>query len=97
VADDPAEAILHTAGHLGGPLLIVGAHDRAETDRPALGRVSLDIVRRSPYPVLVVPTGQPGPPVRPGNPVNRGGPGQDAWASTGWASRSTISVVHRFT
>jgi len=55
-ADDPAEAILHTAGYLGGPLLIVGAHDNAGADHPALGRVSLGVVRRSRYPVLVVPT-----------------------------------------
>jgi nucleotide-binding universal stress UspA family protein len=56
VADDAAGAILHTAGHLGGPLLIVGAHDHTDVDHPALGRVSLDVVRRSPYPVVVVPT-----------------------------------------
>jgi nucleotide-binding universal stress UspA family protein len=57
VAHDPADAILHTAGYLGGPLVILGAHDHAETDldHPALGRVSLEVVRRSPDPVLVVP------------------------------------------
>jgi nucleotide-binding universal stress UspA family protein len=56
VADDAAETILHTAAYLGGPLLIIGAHDHPDIDHPALGRVSLEVVRRSPYPVLVVPS-----------------------------------------
>jgi nucleotide-binding universal stress UspA family protein len=56
VADDAAGAILHTAGYLSGPLVIIGAHDHADVDRPALGRVSLEVVRHSPFPVLVVPS-----------------------------------------
>ena len=55
VADDPADAILRMAHHLSGPLLILGAHDHTEVAHPALGRVSLAVVRDSPYPVLVVP------------------------------------------
>lgn len=36
-------------------LVAIGAHDRAEHAHPALGRVSLAVVQRSPHPVLVVP------------------------------------------
>jgi nucleotide-binding universal stress UspA family protein len=57
VAEDAAEAILHTTGFLGSALLIAGAHDRTDVGHPALGSVSLDLVRRSPNPVLVVPSG----------------------------------------
>jgi nucleotide-binding universal stress UspA family protein len=56
VADDPAEAIVHTARQLASPLLVVGTHDHRDADHPALGRVSLAVVRRSPYPVVVVPS-----------------------------------------
>lgn len=56
VADRPADAILATAGELGDPLVVVGAHDRSEVEHPALGGVSLAVVRRSTHPVLVVPT-----------------------------------------
>jgi hypothetical protein len=59
VADDPADASLHTTGQLGSPLLIVGAHDAVDADHPALGRVSLDVVRCSTDPVLVVPARVP--------------------------------------
>ncbi len=55
VSDDPADVILRTARQLGSPLLVVGAHDHREIEHPALGRVSLAVVRDSPHPVLVVP------------------------------------------
>lgn len=55
MADDPSRAILRTASELASPLLVVGAHDHTEVEHPALGRVSLAVVRHSPHPVLVVP------------------------------------------
>jgi len=54
-ADDAADAILRAAGELASPMVAIGAHARAERAHPALGRVSLAVVRDSPFPVLVVP------------------------------------------
>jgi nucleotide-binding universal stress UspA family protein len=59
-SDDPAKAILAIAHQLGSPLLVMGTHSHPQTEHPALGRVSLAVVRDSPYPVLVVPF-HPGP------------------------------------
>ena len=60
VADDAADGILRAAGELTSPLVVIGAHDHAEHAHPALGHVSLAVVRHSPYPVLVVPAPQRG-------------------------------------
>ena len=40
---------------LTSPLLVLGAHGHTEVEHPALGPVSLAVVRNSPHPVLVMP------------------------------------------
>jgi nucleotide-binding universal stress UspA family protein len=56
VADaDTTAGILRFASTLSDPVLIMASHGRAGLRRLALGSVTLDVVRRSPHPVLVVP------------------------------------------
>lgn len=57
---DPAGAILRAVDH-DAPVLVVGAHKRGGPRRFALGSVALDLVRRAPCPVLVVPANHPAP------------------------------------
>lgn len=53
---DESEPAARIASELADPLVVVGTHDHREVEHPALGGVSLAVVRHSPHPVLVVPT-----------------------------------------
>jgi nucleotide-binding universal stress UspA family protein len=55
VADDVCEGIVRTAGKRPGTTAIVATHGRSGLRRVQLGSVTLDVVRHSPVPVLVVP------------------------------------------
>ncbi|GAA5335778.1 MULTISPECIES: universal stress protein [Thermus] len=48
-----AEVILKEAAH--HDLIVMGSHGRTGLDRALLGSVTLEVVRKSPKPVLVVP------------------------------------------
>ena len=52
---DPATGILRFADTRDGPVVVMASHGRAGLRRLALGSVTLDVLRRSAYPVLVVP------------------------------------------
>ena len=52
---DPASGILRFASGLPGPVIVMASHGRTGLRRLALGSVTLDVLGRSPHPVLVVP------------------------------------------
>jgi nucleotide-binding universal stress UspA family protein len=52
---DPAEEILHYAGHHPIDLIVVGTHGRTRVSRVLLGSVADRVIRGSTCPVLVVP------------------------------------------
>ena len=52
---DPASAILRFASGLPGAVVVMASHGRTGLRRLALGSVTLDVLGRSPHPVLVVP------------------------------------------
>jgi nucleotide-binding universal stress UspA family protein len=56
---DPASAILRFASGLPGAVVVMASHGRTGLRRLALGSVTLDVLGRSPQPVLVVPAGPP--------------------------------------
>lgn len=58
---DPATGILRFASKLAGPMLIMASHGRSGLRRLVLGSVTLDVLRRSPHPVLVVPADEASP------------------------------------
>lgn len=51
----PAAAILGYAGSRSGTILAVGTHARTGLRRMVMGSVALELVRRGPWPVLIVP------------------------------------------
>jgi len=53
---DPTAGILRFASTLSAPMLIMASHGRTGLRRLTLGSVTLDVLRQSPHPVLVVPT-----------------------------------------
>lgn len=55
---DAATGILRFASTLPDHVVIMASHGRVGLRRLALASVTLDVVRRSPHPVLVVPTGR---------------------------------------
>jgi nucleotide-binding universal stress UspA family protein len=52
---DPATGILRFARGRPGAVIVMASHGRTGLRRVALGSVTLDVLRRSPRPVLVVP------------------------------------------
>ena len=56
---DPATGILRFASGLPGPVIVMASHGRTGPRRIRLGSVTLDVLRRSPQPVLVVPSRAP--------------------------------------
>lgn len=52
----PATAVLNEAKRLHAELIVVGSHGHGLLYDALLGSVSADILRKSPIPVLVVPT-----------------------------------------
>jgi nucleotide-binding universal stress UspA family protein len=52
---DPASGILRFASGLPGAVVVMASHGRTGLRRLALGSVTLDVLGRSPHPVLVVP------------------------------------------
>jgi nucleotide-binding universal stress UspA family protein len=52
---DPASGILRVASGLPGAVVVMASHGRTGLRRLALGSVTLDVLGRSPHPVLVVP------------------------------------------
>lgn len=59
---DPCEGILRSIGTRPGSLSVLASHGRSGLRRLTLGSVTLALVRRSPMPVLVVPSAPPGAP-----------------------------------
>ncbi len=55
VSGKPGEAIVAVAGEVGAGMIVVGSQSRGPLTAAFLGSVVLDLVQRSPVPVLIVP------------------------------------------
>ena len=55
VSGRPGEAIVAVAGDVGAGMIVVGSPSRGPLTAAFLGSVVLDLVQRSPVPLLVVP------------------------------------------
>ena len=55
------ETILKETRKLGGNLVVVGSHGHGAAYNLLVGSISADVIRKSPIPVLVVPSPRPEP------------------------------------
>jgi nucleotide-binding universal stress UspA family protein len=56
---DPVSGIVRYTSDLPGTVVVMASHGRTGLRRMTLGSVTLDVLARSPQPVLVVPAGTP--------------------------------------